>query len=484
MVSRAIDALYQVQLGGVEVLSYYQPWNILLAIKWALQEADSLSHRRPRAEVDDFHVVLNVLREIDGHLRMPTQYEHVSLFMRHLAFQQFWLQRGASAEAFVRQDLLFSNLPPDHFLSREFQRLTGLCAAHFIELSFALLAMLLRTPTPRLIRRESFSMLEPTLVPGALDGFFLRLGKSIQELHAWLVGDPFRGMSVADQKILPSPLLDVPLIRTASGTYNVIFPALLMRSLESIVYRTLRCANPAEFGSRFGPIFEKYVGNCLSDAGITYVDESGLKAQLSDTDKCVDFLVVENHTPVLIDAKGVEMSPRGRVSQRADLVFSAIKESAIKGIVQGMATARRIIDLQSSSGIPPSSGVPFLIVVTFDDLFLGSNSEFGTIFGRHLLGRLEREFGVPLPIPLEHVFFLTIDEFEGLLASVHEKRGTIAGILADARARDADPHTRKFVFQQHLDLLDTREKRLPMVNAGLGALCRRCIVRLPQELRE
>ena len=89
-------------------------------MKWSLQEADALSHRRPPATLSDFHAVLNILHEIDGKLRMPTTYEHVTLFMRHLAFQQFWFQRGPSVEALVRQDLLFSSLPANHLFVQEF----------------------------------------------------------------------------------------------------------------------------------------------------------------------------------------------------------------------------------------------------------------------------------------------------------------------------------------------------------------------------
>lgn len=484
MLTHAFNALHQVHSDGIDVLRRYQPWNILLAIKWALQEADALSRRRPPADLNDFHAVLKVLHEIGNNIRMPSEYEHVSLFMRHLAFQQFSFQQGPCAEALVRQDLLFSLLSPDHFFSREFQRLTGVRPADFMELAFAMLTLLLKTPTPKAILRDNFNAIEPGLAPGALDGFLQHLSKSIPELHAWLAGEEFRNMSVADQKILPSPLLDAPLVRAASGAYIVIFPTLLMRSLESVVYRTLRCGNPAEFGDRFGPIFEKYVGRCLTDAGLRYLDENGLKAQLPGVGKCVDFLFVEEDCNVLIDAKGIEMSARGRVSQRADLVLQAIKNSAVKAIEQGMATSRRIKDLPSTSAWTRGGGDTFLLVVTFDDLFLGSNFEFGAIFGKHLLPKLEQDYGSPLPIPLEHVFFLTIDELERLLVRMRPKTTMLVDILRYVRTQDAHRHTRKFKFQQHLDSFGTQERRLPMLEAGLDDLCQRCILRLSDEQRK
>jgi hypothetical protein len=484
MLAHAIDALYKVYLGDTDVIGRYQPWNILLAMKWALQEADALSHRRSPATLNDLHTVLNILHEIDGQVRMPSEYEHVTLFMRHLAFQQFWFQHEPSAEALVRQDLLFSSLPANHLFAREFYDLTGVRPSEFIDLAFAVLALLLKTPSPRVMSRGNFQTIEHSLACGGLDGFLQCLSKSIPELHAWLVAEEFQGMSVADQKILPTPLLDTPLIRAASGDYVIISPTLLSRSLESAIYRMLRRSNPANFGDQFGPIFEKYVGRCLTDSGLEYIDEGELKARLQGPGKCVDFLLMEDDCHVLIDAKGIEMSARGRVSQRADLVLQAIKTSAVKAIEQGMATSRRIRDLSSTNPLAQGRDEMFLLIVTFDDLFLGNNSEFDTIFGKHLLPRLERDYGLPLPIPLDHVFFLSIDELERLLVRVYAKNASVGGILRYARTQDASDRTRKFTFQQHLDSLTTQEKRLPMLERGLANICQRCIIRLPPELRK
>lgn len=479
MLEHAVRALHEVHTGGIEIMKRYQPWNILLAMKWTLQEADGLSHRREPAKLNDFHAVLNVLHEIEGNVRMPNQYEHLNLFMRHLAFQQFWLQQGACGEALVRQDLLFAALPPEHYFTREFRRLTGIAASEFMEVAFALLTLVLQTPSPTVIQRSNFQILETGLSPGALDGFLRHISKTVPDLQCWLASDVFRNLAVADQKILPTPLLDCPLIQTPAGTYVVTFPTLVMRSLETVLYRTLRRADPAEFGVRFSPIFERYVARCLANAGVSFLNETQLKARLTGDGKCVDFLVTETDCDILIDAKGVEMSALGRVSQRADLVLRAIKDSAVKAIDQGMETATR---LNAASRTIPGRET-FLLVVTFDDLHLGSNFEFGSIFGVRLLPKLEQSFGLPLPIPLGHLFFVTIDELERMLVRVHAGTTTIGSVLRHARTQDSDPRTQKFNFQQHLDSLSKQEKRLPLLQAGLDDLSQRCIRRLPPELQ-
>ena len=483
MLAHGIGALHKVYTGGVEVLRHYQPWNILLALKWTMQEADGVSHRRPPATLNDLHVVLNILHEAEGNVRMPSDYEHVYLFMRQLAFQQFWLQQGPHAEAFVRQDLLFTSLPPDHWLQREFKRLTGVSAGEFLDLAYATFTLILQTPSPEFIERHHYNLIAPGLSPGALDGFLRHLSRKGPELHAKLSQQPYSGMTVADQQVLPTPLVDSPLIETAAGNYVVISPTLLMRSLESVVYRTLRRNDPSAFGPRFGPVFERYVGRVLDSAGVTYFDETRLQALLPGTGKCVDFLIREGDCTILIDAKGIELSALGRVSQTGELLFRTIKDSAVKAIEQGMETLRRIGALPADSSIADRADEKFIIVVTFDDLFLGSNYEFGALFGSALVPRLQRQFGGTLPLPMEHVFFLSIDEFERLLVRVESGANTIGAILRHARSNDADGRTRKFHFIQHLDSIAKQTKRLPLLQAGLETLCNRCIERVPLEQR-
>lgn len=295
------------------------------------------------------------------------------------------------------------------------------------------------------------------------------------ELHARLSQPPFAGMAIADQLILPTPLVETPLFLTLADVYVVSCPTLVMRSLEGVVYRTLRRNNPADFGPRFGPVFEKYVGRCLDSAEVRYWDETRLKASLPGVGKCVDFLIHEPDCTVFIEAKGIEASTLGRVSHTGSLLLRAIKDSAVNAIEQVMGTQRRIDQLRIDSPLANRGMEKFAVIVTFDDLFLGSNCEFG----EYLSPRLQAQLASPLPLPLEHVFFLTIDEFERLLIRVKQGSTTLGGALRHARAQDADRKTRKFSFQQHLDSLSTQKDRLPILENALDDLSQRCILRMP-----
>ena len=90
---------------------------------------------------------------------------------------------------------------------------------------------------------------------------------------------------------------------------------------------------------------------------------------------------------------------------------------------------------------------------------------------------------MPLPVPLDQVFFLSIDEFERMLAQVHDGEHTIGSLLRHSRTNDADWKTRKFHFQQHLDYVAKTSKRIPLLQAGMEGLLKRCIRRVPPEKR-
>lgn len=476
-----ITALHSAFAGDIQVRRYYLPWNLLLALKWTWQEADATAHRRPEATLNDVHRALNILHDMEAEGRMPSDFTHINLFMRQLAFQQFW-QHQADGGALARQDLLFSKLPSYHPFQRRFFELTGVSVLDATELSFALLTVLLSTTNSRVIHRTWFGNIEPRLTRGALDRFLGHLARSPTQLREWLNEPEVRNVSVSDQLILPSPFLRAPLL-DAQGRYHVYYPPLVFRAVEELVYRTLRSDDPAQFSQRFGPVFEAHLEHCLSDAGIAFAKESELLRMLAGTGKCIDFVVTEDDANILIDAKGVEMSALGRVSQRAETIYRAIKESAAKGVFQGMDTTRRMKATTAPAGIRFGTGENFLLIVTFEPLYLGSSNALAETLGLEFRARLAKDFGESLPLPLENVFFASVGEFERLLSLIRAKQTTLLTALRHARLADSQPRTRKFDFGQHVAELGTGADRLPFMQAAIDGLCDRCMARLPPELR-
>lgn len=476
-----IKALHAAHHGPIEILRKYQPWNLLLALKWAFQESDATAHRRPAATINDFHVVVNLLTEMDGIGPPFRDFEHAMLFMRKLAFQQFDLQKDVLAGAVARQDILFTNLPREHRFQKRFLEITGVSIPDFVELCAGVLTLLLNTTKLRFIRKSDFDSLTPRLPAGTLDNFLRHLSKDIAEFHSWLNQERFKAIAVSDQKFLPSPFLEAPLLDVGHH-WVIISPSVLMRSLEHVVYRTLRQEDVSGFGTIFGPLFERYVGQCLTSSGVHYEDEAYLQGKLPGSGKCVDFVVFEAAHNILIDAKAVEVSPRGRLSHQPEVILQTLKASAIKAITQGMVTQRRIKQAGLPGLVAKDGESTFLVVVTVENLYLGNSRVFQTIFGKHILPGLEAEFGSPLPVSFENIFFLTIKELEELLSRVHRGLTTMGADLRFAKEQDAAKPSGTMVFEQHFENGDN-SKLLPVVQAGIDNLFDRCIRRFPPEQR-
>jgi hypothetical protein len=474
LVRQFIGALHEVHHRGVDVMVHYQPWNLFLAIKWTLQEQDSLAHRRHQATLNDAHKVLNSIHSLEGAAPMPKELTSIALFVRRIAFQQFWLG-SADGAAIARQEILFGALPVNHTFSREFESVTGLTIPVFLDLAFGLLATLLGKSPPQPLLKAHFENFGG-FPPGALDTFLRLLSRSPQELKIWL--NEGEQPLIEDQLLLPTPLLRAPYLRLVDRHFCY-FPRLAYRFLEQFIYRTLRDPDPEKFMQRFGPIFERYVRDCLRQAGVIFRTEAELQEKLPGDGKCVDFGIMEDGCNVLIDAKGVEMSLLGRVTWHADEVFKAAKGSAVKAIVQGMETAQRMEQAdegESSWGRREH----FLLIVTFEPLYLGSGRDLGTTLGSALTDSLGRRFGAKWPFPLENVFCLSIREFEDLLEHCRAMAAPLINILRHTRTADANAKTKRFNIGQHLDSLAEPGPKLPMLSAALDRLQERCMRRIQE----
>jgi len=472
LVGHFIGALHEVQQGGADVMVRYQPWNLFLAIKWTFQEQDPLAHRRRLATLNDAHKVLNLIHEMEGTAPIPNDLESLALFVRRIAFQQFSLG-SVDGAAVARQEILFGNLQSNHTFNSEFEAATGLRIAIFIDLAFGLLAVLLGKNPPQPLLQAHFANYGG-FHASEVTTFFKLLSRSPQELQTWL--NDGESPSIEDQFILPTPLLRAPYLRLGEQHFCYFTP-LAYRFVEQFIYRTLRDPDPEKFMQRFGPMFEKYVEGCLREAGLIFRTEAELQAKLESGGKCVDFAIDEDGSNVLIDAKGVEMSSLGRVTWRAAEVFKAAKGSAVKAIVQGMATARRMEQAKEGSG-DWGRREHFLIIVTFEPLYLGSGHDLGATLGSSLTESLGREFGATWPFPLANVFCLSIREFEDLLEHCRATTSSITNVLRHARTADANAKTKRFHFEQHLNAIGAPGAKLPKLSAALDRIQTRCMGRM------
>ena len=188
-----------------------------------------------------------------------------------------------------------------------------------------------------------------------------------------------------------------------------------------------------------------------------YLTEKGIQ-NILDTKKCVDYLVCHKEANIFIDAKGVEMHYLGKVSDDPKVIEGKIKGSALKAIEQALDLNEKLLNFNSCDDLKHQNK-SYLLVVTYKELYIGNGRSLYESIGGDKIDSIYSKYVNGSHIPLEHIYFITVDEFDTLTSLVKSCDMDIVGILDSAVESDKDPASRKFNFEQHLHALS---KNVPL----------------------
>ncbi|MBA7668256.1 hypothetical protein ES703_76365 [subsurface metagenome] len=139
IISACIKKLNEKPTDTIQHLRMYPPWRLLLLIKWTFIYGEYFSPYRKMLTVSKFNYLLNLMHDLEGRLRYPSEYENIFLFFRNMAFQQFWLQHEFNMANFARQSLLFGKLDNEHPFKKMFIEKCGISLSEFIELAMMIM---------------------------------------------------------------------------------------------------------------------------------------------------------------------------------------------------------------------------------------------------------------------------------------------------------------------------------------------------------
>lgn len=202
--------------------------------------------------------------------------------------------------------------------------------------------------------------------------------------------------------------------------------------------------------AKFGETFERYIENGLSYANVKYVSEDILSRELQGTGSLIDFLINDDDVNILIDAKAVEMAYQGKITHLADIVKDRVKTSVIKAIEQSFGVVSRLKQTRSSNPVIKYKDINFLLVVTYKELYLGNGRNLYDAIAKNKLDKILTKYGNLLQIPLENMYFITIEEFDYLIEMIKLGKTSFKTALMKAKENDSDVMSRKFEFLQHL----------------------------------
>lgn len=436
-------------------MQYYQrypPWFLLLVIKWSLLYG-RWDKVLPNKEFDGTTLgrLMNRMHNLDNLARLPRrQYDHPYLFMRNRAFQQLWLQEETEDKVrLARQIFLFGNLQDNHTFKREFKQNSGIKDDHFIELSLCLIGRFIWNNQADNITASWFDSLQASYPSETVKKFLSHISGDIYKVKSYLEQENGLKRNISYEIYEQSPLMRYPLLKD-NDKYYVYSIKLLLHSLQSFIYDTLKAKSPGAFVSKFGKIFEEYVGRGIDYMGLPYKHEHTLQKTL-EVGKAVDFLVVNDNCNILIDAKGVEMNQLGMVGHKPEVIHDKTKTSVVKGIRQGTEVAYKLKDVPQIDGLQTGCE-NFLLVVTYKDFYVGNGKTFYEAIerdGRERVDEIRAGYDTS-QLPYENMYFISVDDFDYLVRLVHDGQCGLAEAIKTIREADREPSKSTFLFRHGL----------------------------------
>ena len=179
----------------------------------------------------------------------------------------------------------------------------------------------------------------------------------------------------------------------------------------------------------FGQIFEKYVHKGLeyyaSDKKEELIIYNTLdikeKLFLNKNDSCVDFLVMEDNTGVLIECKSTEYHKKSRIVQSKESRTTALKEQIIKAIQQIIHTINKLP--YKKSVVIDKVKTLYGIVITYKPYYLGSAED--------IYNEMSELLPIEPKISTKNLFFLSIRDFDYLIAAARANSTTLSKILSN-----------------------------------------------------
>jgi len=130
-----IEKLHEISKKAVHENGGYTPWNLLYLIKIAFLEGGRNGNKV--AMIGDINTALNHIIELGNEPRfLNGEKGGLRKFMRTLAFQQFWFQRGIKSSDMARQLIIFDGSTSAD-LNEMFLAITGLQIRTFLQMLVA-----------------------------------------------------------------------------------------------------------------------------------------------------------------------------------------------------------------------------------------------------------------------------------------------------------------------------------------------------------
>ena len=427
-----MNKLKEVEHRGLHEIRGWVPWDLMVLLRWIAIYGDfkGLGKQRDPSLIDLCKLIEDVKRFNDQPDLLHYPEYGVEKLMRAFAFQQFWWQAPLRRQDLGRLWLLFGELPGDHVIVQQFDGITKLTPARFLEL-----AVLLWTFHQKKSGIVSFDQTT-----------FFGLGLPREDWTAFLnatsatpatAGDRYeaRSRGIRDPYLQHwdrPPFIRYPII-LLGRRYTLVSMKVFEESLRMFMYEALLDQFSSEFSDRFGSRFEQYLRHGLRELGATFHLEKAQRKAFGEQ-SVADYVVPLGNATLIIEAKATELSPIAHAIPAR--IVRELRSSVTKGVFQGYAVADAIRRDVDDLYIPNREEIIHL-VVTYQPLYLWHGGRaWDEFIGSSVEGKLAAKGIDPAVLPPSNIFFISVEEFDMLVQAAEGDAEQVARILIDAREKN------------------------------------------------
>lgn len=416
---------------------FWLPWELLYLVETAIAFGSS-DESRPRVERRDLVKLMRLARNVSPGVPPPGEGRRTAKILRIAAHQQFWWSEELLWDKLARLSLLLKSGPGGAACAAMFYDVARLRAEMFVQIAAAVWMSRAIHDQARGALRHLGQFDFPQ---GTVDAFLSFAGKTLFAMRSF-IRERRRAEYKADWDVLSgSPLRLAPLLLLAGEPLPVSKRA-LGSFIEYGIYDRMKLAHGEAFSRQFGQAFETYAREGLASARCSFLDEQAIRARYGPG-KTADFLIQYSSSFLLVEAKGVECSPYAAVRGEAAYLSNALDSTIIKSVIPIYETAARMRLLGDER---PGFG----LVVTYKDLHLGPGERVWDEFvGARVSERTPQLDHLALLHP-ERIFYLSIREFDWLLAQEAKQPGFACEFFEHARLANREPQTSCALVRQHL----------------------------------
>lgn len=420
------------------------PWLTMLIVKWVCQDKMMKSHVGENISTQHFINLCQMLWRMPDRLDFSSkEIRPFRLVIRQLLNSQIGFQQPHSA-GFVREAALLAKQPKNSALRISFEAKTGIEINEFIDLSLAIYSPILNGA--RRISLSWFDPLRATYSDQSIGNFLTCISRTPAELV-----DLCRVLPHANRKVA-SELYEFPVLRRypflrKDSEIECWHPAIFYRGMESLVHSILS-EEGEDYILPFSKLFEEHVIAEARTIPAELLGEDTIRKFVSPEVQVPDGLLSFPDVNIFIESKAGIFDESVMMAGHSEIF--AHKTKALKKAVHQARSA--CLSLRGEKRAPNrvlNAHRNYLLIVTNRELGAGRGTALAEMYPPRTLDHPNKEGEKQLP--LDHIYVLSIADFERLAAGARRKEFELSKMLEACVLDDSDPGSARQYFEQHLN---------------------------------